>query len=327
MTNTPQGTTGTQLPLPISPPITERSGSGLTAHSTLSQAIAAFQVYMQQQGFTENTQQAFRLDMQLLSRYVGVGKSLGEIGTGTLKAFLAWMQGPRGVPCSSKTLERRITTLKVFFGWLKESEVLPLDPAAPIPHSRPSVPLPSLLTAEQIASLAEITQGMRRGTIGRKPDARPHLLFTLLLHTGIKKKECANIQLNHLDLSDAARPLLWIRYAQSNRRHKERQIPLPRTWLTVLHEYRQQYQPRQYLFPWTPRNLEYVLTGVAKRAGVPRLTFEMLRWTCAVRDFVNGMEPEALRHKLGLSRISWEEVLPQLALLADTAQDLRTSTL
>ena len=314
-----------QLPLfteEPSPP-TAQEPAGLSPRAALSQALSAFLVYMQQQGFTENTQQAFRLDMQLLSRYLGAGQPIGEISTGTLQAFLKWMQGPRGVPCSSKTLERRLTTLKVFFNWLAESKVLPTDPAAPLPHRRPSSPLPEILTAEQIAALGEITQGMRQGIIGRKADARPHLLFTLILSTGIKKRECANIQLNHLDLSDAARPLLWIRYAQARYRYKERAIPLPPGWPTVLREYRQQYEPRQYLFPWTPRNLEYVLTGVAKRAGVPRLTFEMLRWTCAVRDFLAGMKPAAQRRKLGLSQVTWEEVRPQLVLLADTAQDLR----
>jgi integrase/recombinase XerD len=77
-----------------------------------------------------------------------------------------------------------------------------------------------------------------------------------------------------------------------------------------------QYSTRDYLFPWSARNLEYVLTGVASEADVPRLTFEMLRWTCAVRDFADGMDRNDLRLKLGLSEISWYEVEVKLALLA-----------
>jgi len=51
-------------------------------------------------------------------------------------------------------------------------------------------------------------------------------------------------------------------------------------------------------------------------AGIPRLTFEIVRWTCAARDFAAGMDHTALRHKLGLSEISWYEVEVKLALLA-----------
>ena len=84
----------------------------------------------------------------------------------------------------------------------------------------------------------------------------------------------------------------------------------------VLNEYLVQYPSRQKLFPWTGRNLEYVLTGVAETAGVGRLTFEILRWTCALRDFCDGMDPDALRRKLGLSEISWYEVETRLDMLA-----------
>ncbi len=288
----------------------------VTAKTALNTTIRAFESYMQEQGFTENTQQAFRLDMELLAEYVGGAKALREVDTATLKAFLQWMQGPRDVDCSPKTLERRITTLKVFFGWLAEDAILPRDPAAPLIHHSVTTPLSDILNANKRQALLAVTQQMRTGNIGRKPDARPHLLLTLVLHTGIKKSECVNIQMPHIDLTDTDHPAVWIRYRQPKRKYKERRISLPKWWPTVLGEYMEQYEPRQALFPWTARNLEYILTGVAKEADVPRVTFEVLRWTRATLDYVEGMEREDLRRKLGLSEISWYEVEPKLALLA-----------
>lgn len=291
--------------------------------TSLDQAIDAFEKYMEDRGFTANTQQAFRLDMELLSDYLGPGKLLGDIGTATLNAFLKWMENGRGVPCSPKTLERRITTLKVFFGWLTEEGFIPRDVAAPLIHQPVSAPLPDTLSSEHISALLSVTNTLRRGlTPGAdsgargKPDARPHLLLTLILHTGIKKSECTNIHLNHLDLSNPQAPAVWIRYKNARRRHKERRIELPASWPKVLEEYLDQYPTQQYLFPWTGRNLEYVLTGVAEQANVPRLTFEMLRWTCALNDYAGGMESDALRRKMGLSEISWYEVEHRLELLS-----------
>lgn len=292
------------------------SRPGLTPKASLDQAMGAFERYMQDRGFTENTQQAFRLDMELLKDYLPPGTTIGDIGTVTLNAFLRWMENSRGVPCSPKTLERRITTLKVFFGWLAEEEFLERDVAAPLVHHAVSPPLPDTLSDEEIAALMEATQEMREGSEDSEPDARPHLLLTLVLNTGIKKSECVNIHLNHLDLVDADHPAVWIRYKSARRRHKERRIPLPRFWPEVLNEYLDQYPTRQYLFPWTARNLEYVLTGAAEAADVSHLSFETLRWTCAVRDYIEGMESDALRRKLGLSEISWYEVENRLDLLA-----------
>lgn len=309
-----------QLPLfPVGEqPAEERSSLKvqLTPRASLDAAMGAFERYMQERGFTENTQQAFRLDLQLLSDYLGPGKSIGDVGTATLKAFLRWMEHGRGVPCSPKTLERRITTLKVFFGWMAEESYLPRDVAAPLIHQAVSAPLPEVLSDEQVAAALEVTAALRRGTDEQKPDARPHLLLTLVLHTGIKKSECVGIHLNHLDLTHPEHPAVWIRYKNTRRRHKERRIPLPDNWPDILEEYLEQYPTQQYVFPWTARNLEYVLTGVADEAGVPRISFEVLRWTCALRDYMEGMESDALRRKLGLSEVSWYEAEHRLESLA-----------
>jgi integrase len=143
------------------------------------------------------------------------------------------------------------------------------------------------------------------------------LLVTLLLATGIKKSECMGIQLEHIDLSDPNEPAAWIRYQSPRHLHKERKLKLDRKWPQVFEEYRQQYKVEQTLFNCTARNLEYVLADVSRLAGLPKqLSFEMLRWTCAVRDRQGGMKEETLRHKLGLSTITWHDTWPKIEKLA-----------
>ncbi len=288
----------------------------LQPDAPLETAIGAFVKYMADRGFSDHTQQAFRLDILLLRDYMGPAAAVADVSTATLNAFLRWVESGRGIPCSPKTLERRVTTLKVFFGWLADEGVLSRDVSAPLIHRAVSAPLPETLSDEEISALLEVTQALRQGIGASAPDARPHLLITLILAAGIKKSECVDIHLNHLDLTDPEHPALWIRYRNTRRRHKERRISLPADLVGVLNEYLVQYPSRQKLFPWTGRNLEYVLTGVAETAGVGRLTFEILRWTCALRDFCDGMDPDVLRRKLGLSEISWYEVETRLDMLA-----------
>lgn len=285
----------------------------LTARSSLKEAVLAFQDYMRARDFSPNTVRSFNSDLHILSQYIGAERAIGDIGTRDLNEFVRWLVSGRKEPCNPKSLSRRITTLKVFFGWLAETGVLPEDPADPVVHRPVLTSPPRVLSDEEVARVLEVTEGMRRSD---PPDARPHLLVTLLLYTGIKKSECMNIALNHIDLSDPEHPVLWIRYASPRRKHKERRLPLPPDWPGVLAEYRAQYDPQERLFPCTARNLEYVLDDVATQAGLEGLSFETLRWTCAVRDYRAGMAPEKLRQKLGLTRISWREVEPKLARLA-----------
>ncbi|MFQ6100224.1 MAG: tyrosine-type recombinase/integrase [Anaerolineae bacterium] len=311
-----------QLSLPSAEALTEEPAqtmapSDLGAHSSLRAAMSGFEVHMQGQGFSEHTIKAFLSDLNILAQFVGAGTAIGSISTRDLNRFTDWLVYERGVPCNLKSLARRVTALKVFFGWLTEAEVLPHDPAAPVVHKPVMTPLPQILSDAEVEQVLAVTQMLRHT---EKPDARPHLLVTLLLHTGIKKGECMSIVMNHLDLSDPAEPVLWIRYANPRRRHKERKLRLPVWWPVVLAEYRAQYQPQESLFPCTARNLEYVLRNVAQQAELPHsLSFEMLRWTCAVRDYRAGMSADKLRQKLGISKITWREVGVKIARLASPA--------
>jgi integrase/recombinase XerD len=213
-------------------------------------------------------------------------------------------------------LERRITTLKVFFAWLAAAGVLGSDPAAALIHRRATSPLPHLLTDQQVADLLAVTESMRDAR--EAPDARPHLLVTLLLATAIKKAECMRITLEHLDHSDPAHPSVYIHYDKPRQRFKARRLALPPDWVRTFEIYRRRYQPTQELIACTPRNLEYILHTLSLLANLPEaLTFETMRWTSGVRSYRDGMEEERLRTRLGLSRISWREVLPTIKKLAE----------
>jgi len=284
----------------------------LNAHSTLHRALEAFHDHMVSQNLSIHTIKAFDSDLRLFSRYVGPRAIIGNISTKQLEDFLKYLRYERGVPCKLKSLARRLTTLKVFFSWLAEEGVILSNPAAPIVHHRVSTPLPRILSEKEIVQLLTATEKWRRDP--QKPDARPHLLCTLLLSTGIKKSECMNIAPTDIDASEPGMPTVFIRYESIRQRYKERKLRLPPAFPAVLAEYIAQYKPQKKLFECTARNLEYVLDECAKRAGLPprSVSFEILRWTCAARDLKAGMDEDVLRRKLGLSRITWAETLDKL---------------
>lgn len=288
--------------------------TALTPRSSLSKAMEGFHNYMIKRGFTENTIKAFLADMRLLGRYTGLDKPLGEIDTEDLKDFLVYLHHERGVPCTPKSYARRLTTLKVFFGWLTEDRILPTDPAAPIVHQRAKSPLPEILSDSQVQQLLAATRALVKDD--KKPDARLHLLVTLLLHTGLKKSACMGIKLIHVDSSNPVMPVLHVRYEDPKKRHKERKLALPQEFTPALEQYLAEYKPQEHLFECTPRNLEYVLTAAAELAGLERISFEGLRMTCAVRDYREGMPSDELRKKLGLSTITWRDKERQLEALA-----------
>lgn len=295
-----------------------RRSAELEATSSLSSAMEQFRGHLIQQEYAENTVKSFLGDLKILRRYLRDNPAVAQIGTSDLRRFLLWLEHDRGRPCSPKSYARRLTTLKVFFAWLAGSGIVPVDPAAPLPHKPIHTPLPKILYDHQVDMLLAVTGELMADGQDKTPDPRPHLLVTLLLHTGIKKQECMGVKLTHIDTADPHGPVLLIRYDQPRMQHKERRLRLPADWPEVLTQYLRVYEPQQMLFPCTARNLEYVLAGVAKQAGLDDgLSFEMLRWTCAVRDYKAGMDHGRLQRKLGLSAMSWKETEPRLARLSE----------
>jgi integrase/recombinase XerD len=290
----------------------------LTARSPLRIAVDAYHAHTAGSPLSPHTVKAFMYDLNILIEFATPARPIGQIAPRDLENFVDWLQHGRGVPCNAKSLSRRITTLKAFFRWLNESGAIDDDPAAPITHRPVATPLPDILTEEQIKQLLAAADQYRH--TADKPDARPYLLVALLLKTGIKKGECMAIHLDHIDLSDPEEPVLWIRYEDPRYHHKERKLKLDPQWPRVLAEYKAQYSIEHTLFPCTPRTLEYVLADVGNRASLPRqLSFEMLRWSCAVRDRRGGVQEDTLRHKLGLSEERWFEAWPKIEKLAAPA--------
>ena len=292
--------------------------SHLTPQTPLTSAIKSWEVFLADQGRSPNTIKAFLSDVRLLTTFLPADTTLAKVTTKDLNRYFEWMEKERDVPCSPKTLARRITATKSLFRWLHQYGVLVVDPAEKVAQRSAISPLPTVLTAEEYDAVLLAADRHRRD---RKPDARPYALVYLLLTTGIKKSETLGIKLEHIELDAPNGPQIFIKYASPANRYKERKLTLPDDWIAAYNEYRAQYQPTEQLFPWSPRRLEYLLEDVGNEAGLTKhLSFDMCRWTCALNDYRAGEEPDKIRQKLGVSKIQWRELYIKLKQLAGSKE-------
>jgi site-specific recombinase XerD len=288
--------------------------SHLNAQTGLLPAINAWEVYLNDQGRSRHTIKAFLSDVRLLTQVLPPDQTLGAVTTKDLNDFMHWLENERGVPCSPKSLARRVTAVKSFFRWLHRGGALLVDPAEPVVQHSVISPIPEVLTEAEIEAVLLAADRYRRQS---KPDARPYTLLALLLSTGIKKSECLGIHINHIDLENPGEPYVFVRYASPANRYKERKLTLTEDWIPSYEEYLSQYNPVDRLFPWSPRRLEYLLEDIGREAGLTKhLSFDMCRWTCVLQDYLNNIEPEKIRQKLGISKIQWREINLKLRQLA-----------
>lgn len=282
----------------------------ITAKTMLPAAINGWEMFLYDQGRSSNTVKAFLSDVRLLNQFAAPDQAIGTITTDDLNRFFTWMEKERGIPCSPKTLSRRITSVKSFFRWLHQHGTLAINPAEKVLQRSAISPLPQVLTEEEYDAVLLAADRHRRE---QKPDARSYTLVYLLLSTAIKKIECLGIHINHIDLLARNGPHLFVRYASPANRYKERKIDLDEEWIAAYEEYLSQYQPVDQVFAWSPRRLEYLLEDIGHEAGLAKhLSFDMCRWTSALRDYQSGIEPDKIRQKLGVSKIQWRELFIKL---------------
>lgn len=265
-----------------------------------------FAQHLTAEGKSDHTVVAFTSDLELFGQHHGKTVRIGSIGTHDLDGFLHWLEFGRDVPCSRKSYARRVTTLKVYFKWLKDIGALKTNPANTLLQRSGPAPLSDVLTPEQIQACYVAARGFTYKR-GHDLDTRPEMLLRLLLETGIKKNEAMSLTPANILADDPKHPEIEVRFKVRNV-FKERKISVSREWLSLYEAYMAQYAPKTVVFDCTPRNLEYVLAHIGEQIGLKfKLSFEICRWTCALNDLRDGMDEDAIRQKLGLSDISWYE--------------------
>ena len=300
---TPPPRANRQLPLfSQAPSIPE----DITRTTPLKVTFELFSQGLSADGKSDHTIVAFAADLDLFADYQGEATPIGDITITDLEGFFDWMENGRDVPCSRKTYARRMTSIKSFFKWLHEINALRADPAKALVQRSGPAPLSEVLSPSQLRDCIEASRTFTYKR-GKDPDTRPEMLLRLLMDTGIKKNEAMALNPMSLMLDDPKQPVLQVRFKVRNV-FKERNIDLAPNWLPLYDAYARQYAPTSVIFDCTPRNLEYVLSDIGDKAGLPfKLSFEISRWTAGLRDLRAGMTDEYIRQKLGLSDVSWYE--------------------
>ncbi len=285
---------------------------------TLEDALLRYEQHLARRSLSDNSRKAFLGDVRIFSRYLyGDARAGGNLPVARITAehingFLAEQARSR-VAASPKSIERRLTSLKVFFRWLHETGQITLDPADGVAYKPFVDPLPEHLSDAEVSAVMQAARVLAHSA---RLEMRPLTAILLVLDTGIKKGECLNLLGSDVALDDPEGASIWVRYDKRHLQFKDRRLPISDECARVVRAHIDRYDcgPQDRLFDCTGRNLEYIFNRkIAPQAGISALTFEMLRWTCAVRDFRAGKwSSEQLQVRYGLSAVGWAEMLAKL---------------
>jgi site-specific recombinase XerD len=279
------------IPMTIKPP---------TAEKTVLETLTAYYSYLKDGGYSQYTPDDFTGDVKKFGVFLK-DKPIKDIATRDIQAWVSLLKtpAPKGEGLTPKTISRKLTALSNYFTWLTQQGVVApkANPMLHIANRRIAAPLPEVLFEAEAKQLLAAASA----------DPRTYLVMLLLLETGLKLEELFALKVSHFDFSDQYSPEVSIRHT-GRKEKKSRKLKLPLAIVPVFSDYVERYRATDALFPVTQRFIRYLITHTAQQAGIKkRVSAQILRDTCAVRQLKRGEAIERVLQRLGLSETTWED--------------------
>ncbi len=264
----------------------------------LSDAHQQYEDSLRQVGKAEATITAYSKDVEQLINFVGrKGKTqVDEVMGDDIREFKEVLKKRR---YTGKSISRKINSIKSFFRFLEDKDEINANPAQDVQHPKYETAPPRVLSKVEYRALRDACRS----------DDRMYAIIELLLQTGMRISELANLKLEDVDMD---RNIIHIR-AQKSR--GARKIPLNTAAKNAILEYLE-IRPRareRVVFltktcrPFLVRNIRTAIDRYFRLAGIKDAKVNDLRHTFIVEQLKAGTPLVYVSQLVGHKRITTTE--------------------
>ena len=285
----------------------------------LSEAICGYKITKIADGYSENTIKGYQTTFNQLLDFTG-DPEISKITSEQLKNFMYFLRveyKPRSNRADANThykttsLRNAWCAVRSLFRWcnveigLKRPDLDLVKPEVSYPEI---IPFQEEEIRRLVKQCSKPIQSTRDGeTYYRKSRSayRDRALILLLLDTGVRVSECAQIRIEDINLDDGT---IFIRPVNSSRKNKSRVARIGQASLKAVKKY---IQSRGKVFKTDPlfltienramdrRCIRLALQNVAKLAGVANVYPHRFRHTFAIQYLRNGGDIFSLQYLMG----------------------------
>ncbi|OGD06298.1 hypothetical protein A2379_02760, partial [Candidatus Amesbacteria bacterium RIFOXYB1_FULL_47_13] len=193
-----------------------------------------------------------------------------------------------------KSVSRKINSLKTFFKFLQNQDIVTENPAHPLIHPKYDTKPPRFLSPAEVRNLRDAA----------RLDIRISTIIELLLQTGMRISELASLRVDDLKKAEV--------HIQSLENNPARDIFLNRPAISAVTNYLA-IRPKvvdPHLFvtktgrPLLVRNIRTAIGRYFHKAGVKDAKINDLRHTFIAHQLKHGVEPEIVHKHVGHRRLS-----------------------
>lgn len=269
-----------------------------TSNAPLKQSREDFIKDLRNKNRATATILAYGKDIEQLTEFLGKIEIANpqEITPDHIKAFT---KNLTKLNYTAKSISRKINSIKSFFRFLKANNTVEISPAANIAHPKYEIKPPRVLSKMEYRALRDAC----------RTDTRISSIVELLLQTGMRIGELANLRLDDFNLEKGE---MTIRPYES---HGQRSIPLTRAARKALESYLTE-RPKtrdKTLFvtktgrPFLVRNIRAAIDRYFKLAGIQNARVNDLRHTFIAQQLIAGTPLVYVSKLVGHKRLSTTE--------------------
>lgn len=262
--------------------------------------------------FSEKTIIAYRRDISSFIEFLmSQGVDIDDVDSPIIRNYLS-KELERGM--SKKSLCRNLSSLRHFFGYLTDQEVIHFNPFIFVKNPKQEIRYPHILYIEQVENLLKLNS--------ERDDElalRDQCILELLYSSGVRASELVNIKMS--DINIRAKTIRII-----GKGNKERLVVFDVSTRDAIKKYVTQSRDNlmaknplsnkyDNLFfnsqgePLTTRGLEYILNSVEKRLGINYgLHPHLLRHTFATHLLEGGADLRVIQELLGHESLNTTQI-------------------
>lgn len=217
-----------------------------------------------------------------------------EIEKGDIEAFMGKLSEKGYTP---KSLSRKLNSTRTFYRFLKMNEYITDDPSLLVSHPHYELATPRILKPTEYRALRDAARN----------DARMYAIIELLLQTGIRIGELADIRIE--DVKDDGI------YIRPHEKHPQRLVPTNKSAKEALQKYlaARPKVENDHVFvtksgkPFLVRNIRTAIERYFRIAGIEDAKVNDLRHTFVAHHLKHGVSLVLLSKILGHKRLSTTE--------------------
>lgn len=264
----------------------------------IKQAITAFKSHLASQGRASATILAYSKDIEQLANFVAKSEknNLSDVTKEDIDSFKDSLSAQN---YTTKSISRKINSIKSFFAYVIANGAISENPATNVTHPKYDIKPPRILNKIEYRALRDAC----------REDLRMAAIVELLLQTGMRISELANLKIADIDLTSNQ---ITIRAYES---HPERVIPLNQPVKESLARY-MEARPKSgntYVFitktgnAFLIRNIRSNLDRYFHIAGIENAKVNDLRHTFIAQQLTSGSPLVYISKLVGHKRLSTTE--------------------